>query len=318
MTHAPSIGILAHSCKLPKSFRPANRFFLCRLAVLAALLTWLLPPSHALLLNDDVVETQASKPDSTMKAIQDNSFLIEEAYNQESGVVQHISAFTRFWNSKDWAYTFTQEWPLPRRSRHQLSYTAFVLDPGEFAGLGAGFGDFMLNYRYQVLGNGEARVAFAPRLSLLLPSGDHNLGRGFGGVGVQANLPLSLALGRRWVTHLNAGTTFVPRARNAFHDRARATGYNVGQSVIWLAHPRVNLLVETAWTGSASVVGPGKTEFSHDLLVSPGIRWSFNFRNGLQIVPGLAVPVGVGPSAGERGLIIYVSFEHPLWRPHTR
>lgn len=25
--------------------------------------------------------------------IQDNSFLIEEAYNQEDGVVQHISAF---------------------------------------------------------------------------------------------------------------------------------------------------------------------------------------------------------------------------------
>jgi hypothetical protein len=27
--------------------------------------------------------------------IQDNSFLIEEAYNQEPGVVQHISVFTR-------------------------------------------------------------------------------------------------------------------------------------------------------------------------------------------------------------------------------
>ena len=45
--------------------------------------------------------------------IQDNSFLVEEAYNQNFGVVQHISSFTRFFESKDWNYTFTQEWPVP-------------------------------------------------------------------------------------------------------------------------------------------------------------------------------------------------------------
>jgi hypothetical protein len=32
--------------------------------------------------------------------IQDNSFLVEEAYNQNFGVVQLISSFTCFWNSK--------------------------------------------------------------------------------------------------------------------------------------------------------------------------------------------------------------------------
>ena len=55
--------------------------------------------------------------------IQDNSFLAEEAYNQEPGVVQHIQSFTRLWNSKTWAYSFTQEWPVPNHWRHQLSYT---------------------------------------------------------------------------------------------------------------------------------------------------------------------------------------------------
>src|SRR5689334_10839155 len=55
--------------------------------------------------------------------IQDNSFLVEEAYNQNFGVVQHISSFTRFWSSKDWNYTFTQEWPVPGNARHQLSYS---------------------------------------------------------------------------------------------------------------------------------------------------------------------------------------------------
>src|SRR3954452_13005280 len=43
--------------------------------------------------------------------IQDNSFLVEEAYNQEFGVVQHISNFVYLADSKDWAYTFTQNGP---------------------------------------------------------------------------------------------------------------------------------------------------------------------------------------------------------------
>ena len=32
--------------------------------------------------------------------IQDNSFLIEESYNQDYGVVQHINNFERLWQSK--------------------------------------------------------------------------------------------------------------------------------------------------------------------------------------------------------------------------
>src|SRR6185436_8207277 len=41
--------------------------------------------------------------------IADNSFLIEEAYNQEAGVVQHISALALV-EGGNWAYGFTQEW----------------------------------------------------------------------------------------------------------------------------------------------------------------------------------------------------------------
>jgi hypothetical protein len=39
--------------------------------------------------------------------IQDNSFLIEEAYNQEPGVVQHITTLRR--QDRSWFYSFTQE-----------------------------------------------------------------------------------------------------------------------------------------------------------------------------------------------------------------
>lgn len=244
--------------------------------------------------------------------IQDNSFLIEEAYNQERGVVQHISTFSRMWNSKDWSYTFTQEWPVPRHWRNQLSYTVVAMHAGDYRGSSGGFGDVILNYRYQIVGDGESRLAIAPRVSMLLPTGDVATGRGAGGAGVQINLPASLVLHRRLVSHWNAGSTFVPNAQDDDHCRANTVGYNVGQSFVYLLNPRVNLLLETVHTRFQSVIAPAKTQWAAQTYVSPGIRWAYNFKNGLQIVPGMAMPIGIGSSAGERGLILYLSFEHPF------
>ena len=48
------------------------------------------------------------------------------------------------------------------------------------------------------------------------------------------------------------------------------------------------------------------------LTLNPGIRAGFDVPGGLQIVPGLAVPIGLGPSSGEVGLFFYLSFEHPF------
>lgn len=259
-----------------------------------------------LLMADDAV----SKAAAPSGPIQDNSFLVEEAYNQEDGVVQHISTFTRLSQSHDWAYTFTQEFPV-RGQRHQFSYTVPVVRNGGIPGAPAGLGDVAINYRYQAIGSGETAVAFSPRFTLLVPSGSVSDGRGAGGYGLQTNLPLSITAGKRFVTHWNIGGTILPSARNESHETAFAKAFNVGQSVIWLAHPRFNVMLETLWTGSESVVSRGKTQLSHDLLISPGIRWAHNFSNGLQIVPGIAVPVGAGPSTGEKGLILYLSFEHP-------
>jgi hypothetical protein len=48
------------------------------------------------------------------------------------------------------------------------------------------------------------------------------------------------------------------------------------------------------------------------LFINPGFRWVHNFKNGLQIVPGIAFPLGIGSSNGQRGVFLYISFEHPL------
>jgi hypothetical protein len=255
-----------------------------------------------------VLPIRAQEP----QPIQDNSFLVEEAYNQEAGVVQHISTFTRFFSSGAWAYTFTQEWPAPGHPRHQLSYSLAMLSTGDMRSAGAG--DSMFNYRYQLIGSGDTRVAFAPRVSLIAPTGSVRLDRGAGGFAAQVNLPLSVELSRKLVTHWNVGTTLVPHAGNAEGQRAATTAYNLGQSFVWLVKPRFNVLLESVWGGGEAVVSNGMTQRSHTALVNPGVRWAHNFKNGLQVVPGIGIPVGIGPSAGERGVFLYLSFEHPLWR----
>ena len=242
--------------------------------------------------------------------IQDNSFLIEEAYNQEKGVVQHISAFLRFRDGGSWAYAFTQEWPVFGQ-RHQLSYTLPV-QRAEAPARRTGIGDIALNYRYQMLGGGESAVAFAPRASLLLPTGSAERELGTGAAGVQANLPLSVELSRAVVTHLNAGVTYTPSAQSADGFEANTATVNLGQSVIWLAHPTFNVMLEAVWGRTQSVVGPDVVASRNSFFISPGVRGAINFASGLQIVPGLAVPIGVGPSSGERAVLLYLSFEHPF------
>ncbi|HET9386207.1 MAG TPA: hypothetical protein VFO67_13740 [Gemmatimonadales bacterium] len=221
------------------------------------------------------------------QAIADNSFLVEEAYNQEQGVVQHIGTWIRALDRAPWVFTFTQEWPLGSQT-HQLSYSIpFQQTPARLSG----FGDAAINYRYQWLA-ADAPVAFAPRVSMLIPTGSEARGLGSGALGAQLNLPLSATLGSSVVTHWNAGVTAIPDV----------TTYNLGGSVIWLATPVFNILCEAVWleqnTGARSVI------------LNPGVRWAHNFASGLQIVPGVAYGIGLGPSQGERTAFFYLSFEH--------
>ncbi|HEX8452180.1 MAG TPA: transporter [Longimicrobium sp.] len=251
--------------------------------------------------------TAAAQTPGPPAPIQDNSFLVEEAYNQERGVVQHINTFARA-EGGGWEYAFTQEWPF-RSQRHQLSYTI----PTSGADGDVGLGDVALNYRYQA-GPLDASTAFAPRLTLLLPTGSSREGRGTGGVGLQVNLPFSAELPASLVAHSNAGATLTPRAHDEAGNLAAALDYTLAQSIIWLARPKLNFMLEASWTRAQEVVGPGDTQTASELLVSPGVRGAVDLPSGLQIVPGLAFPIGVGPSSGERSVFLYLSFEHAFAR----
>lgn len=219
--------------------------------------------------------------------IADNSFLMEEAYNQERGVVQHIS--TMLWDQSGgaWVYSFTQEWPMWGET-HQFSYTVPLARTGG-AGSVTRFGDVALNYRYQL--RSSAKTAVAPRLSLLLPTGGSGVGTGK--TGAQLNVPASVLLAPTLVTHWNAGVSV-----------GDATVYNLGASAIWLTRPTFNVMLETVWAGPPGGRGVW--------VVNPAIRWAHNFRSGLQIVPGVGYAIGVGPSRGSDAFVFYLSFEHPF------
>jgi hypothetical protein len=257
----------------------------------------------ALALPGGVLAQETGEPER----ITDNSFLIEEAYNQDPGVVQHIGLFTRQRGGEAWAFVFTQEWPLASR-RHQLSLTVPLLNQTGVPGGGTGFGDLLLSYRYQLAGqrNGD-RLLIAPRLSTLLPTGSEAAGRGVGSLGLQADLPLTFVLTPRLATHWNAGGTLVPSARTGPGGGVTTSSYNLGASAVFYAHPRINLLVEAVWVSAEVPVGPGLSERFESTTLMPGVRFSFQF-GGLQAVPGVGYAIGLGDT--EDALVLYLSLEH--------
>lgn len=261
----------------------------------------------------EVATTRVDDAAEEPQKIRDNLFLMEEAYNQEPGVIQHIQAFQVAPGSGDWSYSFTEEWPVPT-DRHQVSITVPLVAVG--GGGAAGIGDLLLNYRLQVVGmGGKGPVAFAPRLSIAFPTGDSKTGAGRGMLGVQGNLPLSIELGRWFVTHLNAGLTVTPAARSQGGAQATAVDVNGGAALVFLAAESVNLLVEGVYLSTANVLDDGSIGREHAWVVNPGIRFAVTFPWGLQIVPGLSVPVTMRATGVEVSALAYLSFEHTLWKP---
>lgn len=249
---------------------------------------------------------------SAQDRIRDNLFLLEEAYNQEPGVIQHISVFQAAPRTREWSYSFTEEWPVPT-DLHQWSVTLNV--SGLPAGGAVSFGDLLVGYRIQALGlGGVGAVAMAPRLSLVLPTGSDREGTGRGAIGVQVNLPVSIEMGRFLVAHLNAGLTVTPSAHAPGGRTETALDAAGGLAVVAQPVSWMNPLVEVVYLNE-EVLTTGGSRRAGSLVVNPGLRVAMDVPGtGLQIVPGVGVPIRVGPG-GERevGVIGYLSFEHPAF-----
>lgn len=213
----------------------------------------------------------------------DNSFLVEESFNQEAGIYQNIFTWTQV-RGRSWQASFTQEWPVPG-VRHQLSYT---IPFSRSDGIG-GLNDVLLHYRYQILEETPARPAIAPRASLVIPTGREADGLGDGRLGLEINLPASKQFGDLYV-HANAGVRWIPDVdRRPF----------VAASGIWRTTPLFNLMIEA--------IGQPHDSFT----VSPGFRRAWNLGDR-QVVVGLAAPVKQSRGVREVALLSYFSYELPF------
>jgi hypothetical protein len=249
------------------------------------------------------------------KGIQDNSFLIEEAYNQEPGVVQHIFNLPSYFTGNAYEITpgFTQEWPVFSQT-HQFSYTI----PYTFTNDANGLADIRLNYRLQALMEGEVLPAFAPRVTLVLPTGNKQKGFGNGRVGYETNLPFSKIVGDRWTVHFNAGMSIFPDVRGR-----DLINYNLGGSGIYAVTRDFNLMLEmvAGWNEEmdfAIKTVRANVDRTMTALISPGFRYAFNCPNNLQIVAGAAAPIGITSDSPDWGLFFYLSFEHAFVRPRNQ
>ena len=258
------------------------------------------------------------------KHIRDNAILVEEAFNQEPGEVQHIFVWQNFWDrtgrghTRDFALAYTTELPLGTQ-KHQFSFTAQYLTSFEKPNNGPAaqegdVGDTFLNYRYQLLASDEF-LWCSPRFSLILPTGDKYLGTGAGEVGYQFNLPIS-HYGEQFDFHFNAGCTLtpdvslpislVPKVLSPRHD---LHGYNLGASMFW--KPKVNLhfFVEALALWNDEIDEFGSHVSTTQGFVNPGVRWAV-IQEPVEWVLGVAVPIGLTRDTPDIGVFAYMSIEH--------
>jgi hypothetical protein len=236
-------------------------------------------------------------------AITDNSFLVEEAFNQEPGIFQNILTVRRA-NNGAWENGFTQEWPLFTQ-RHQISYTVPF---GSSAGA-SGVGDAFVHYRLQVFDGSNARPAFSPRVSLILPTASDGLGsKSFGW---EFNLPFSKQVGDVFL-HWNAGATHLPAADIEGQEYNLLTP-RVAGSAIWRVQRMLNLMLESVIDWEEGVVD-GQTTRRTTVTLVPGFRTGWDTGDDTQLVVGLGLPVTFRDHGDSAGVLVYFSYELPFVR----
>jgi len=239
--------------------------------------------------------------------IEDNSFLVEEAYNQEPGVVQFINVWQKPTKTNDWTFTFINEVPVISQA-HQFSYE--LPYSNNSSNNKSQLKDVKLNYRYEVARS--EMVTSTVRLSVTLPTGNYKDGFGSGAYGYETALISSLKISDLWVQHWNFGGGIVPNSKNVSEDKADISRYFFGLSQVLLMTDNLNFMFELTGSQSQAIVSNGVTSWEQELIVSPSVRYGIDYK-GWQFVPGIALPTGFGASAGQNQQLGYLSIEGKMW-----
>lgn len=263
--------------------------------------------------------------DEGPKHIRDNGQLVEEASNQEAGVVQHIFNWVTLWDfnargrTRDFGFSYTMELPLGSQ-KHQFSFTTLFLtsfdDPvGGPVTQQGDVGDTLLNYRYQLLGEGDEPLWCAPRFSLILPTGDERFGQGKGQLGYLFNLPISW-YGETFDFHFNLGGILIPGVSLPLDAPGQATPrrdlrtVNLGGAVYWKPKENLHFFVETLALWLEDINDLGRRESQNQLFLNPGFRYAICQLDQVEWVIGVGVPIGLTRDTPDIGVFAYMSVEH--------
>jgi hypothetical protein len=249
--------------------------------------------------------------------IEDNSFLVDEAFNQEKGVMQYTSNF--YWsdmNSNCMAYTFTHEIPV-FSNHHQVSYTLQYNFSQPFGtSRNSGPGDMTIGYTYLATGKDDWLMT-VPQINFIIPTGDPARGLGNGGFGGKLSLALTKRLSGAIVTHYNISYTTIYKADyyiNTFQAESRKGEKNIkvntfAASVIWYPASRFNLMLESVANYVNGIGVNGSNLRGWQVISNPGVRFAADLNKAL-LVAGVSCPITFDSnSADQAGILIYLSIE---------
>lgn len=244
----------------------------------------------------------------------DNSYLVEIANNIEAGNLHTMTSCTSFRKpTKDLVCSITQETAFDG-GKQMVSYTTPLsfLDSNSVSGLG----DATLTYRYQ-LTNDTHWAVVSPRVSVIIPTGKTDKGLGLGSAGVQFNLPVTKRLSNAFLGNFNAGMTFFPKMKGEDSSgnpvKRNLASYNLGGSLIWVAHRNFNPLIEYVHNFTGEIGENGRVQRFNEHIVSPGVGLAWEIK-GIKVSPGFAVPVNFSRGETRTGIFFYLGIDHKLFK----
>jgi hypothetical protein len=243
---------------------------------------------------------------SAFAQIEDNSFLLEEGFNQERGVYQFIQKYQTFNRAKGYEYSFENEIPIPDESQ-QFSYE-FAHGRATSEGHGA-ISDITLSYRIQPLN--KDGFLMADRFGLILPTGRVEKGAGNGVYGFEFVKAVTVPVGKNWMNHWNFGFSVLPNAKSQGHDkRGTISSFSSGTSLIYLWSDNFNFLLEGLLESGQGIDETGAKSSSTSFTLNPGVRFAVDLDwKETQIVPGISFPTEMLNGPTEHGVLVYLSIE---------
>lgn len=227
---------------------------------------------------------------------------VEDALNEEEGEMEHRLQAWRFPREGFTTWRYGQDWSI-FSAQHQFEWRISAQDLGPRQ---RSWGDLEVGYAYQAMGGEDARSALGLGLMAVLPTGDWRRGFGAGAPGLELEIPYSTLLGERWAWHLNAGASWIPRARTEAGERHLLRGQRLAQGLVFQPRHGLQLLLE-ADISRATDAGGG---WEREAWVQPGLRVVQRLSPNLVLAPAIGFPIGVGRHAGEWGVLFQLGFEH--------